>query len=122
MLAALGDGTRFKILFQSFAFGAQATVESIFVPAPKRGTIPSGIQPFCEELRDRVTDLLRADDNYVEAVRIQTVQFPGDKIMDQSAGTLSFVASFNLATREVERTEMLRVGQEIRKEVRIDIR
>ena len=122
MLAALGDGTRFKILSQSFAFGAQATVESIFVPSPKGGTIPSGIQPFCEELRDRRPDLLRVEDKKVEAVRIQTMQFPGDKIPDPSTGTLSFVASFNLATREVERTEMLRVGQEIRKEVRINIR
>ena len=52
MLAALGDGTRFKILSQSFAFGAQATVERIFVPSPKGGTISSDIQPFCEELRD----------------------------------------------------------------------
>ena len=122
MLAALGDGTRFKILSQSFAFGAQATVESIFVPAPKGGIIPSGIQPFCEELRDRRPDLLRIEDKKVEAVRIQTMQFPGDKIPDPSTGILSFVASFNLATREVERTEMLRLGQEIRKEVRIDIR
>ena len=62
------------------------------------------------------------EDKKVEAVRIQTMQFPGDKIPNPSTGTLSFVASFNLATREVERTEMLRLGQEIRKELRIDIR
>ena len=122
MLAALGDGTRFKILSQPFAFGAQANVESIFVPSPKGGTIPSGIQPFCEELRDRRPDLMRVEDKGVEAVRIQTMQFPGEKIPDPSTGVLSFVASFNLAIREVERTEMLRVGQEIRKEVRVDIR
>ena len=122
ILAALGDGTRFKILSQSFTFGAQATVESIFVPSPNGGTIPCDIQPFCEELRDRRPDLLRFGDKKVETVRIQTMQFPGDKIPDPSTGTLSFVASFNLATRAVERTEMLRVGQEIRKEVRINIR
>ena len=95
MLAALGDGTRFKILLQSFAFGAQATVESIFVPSPKGGTIASGIQPFCKELRDRRPDLLRVEDKKVETVRIQTMQFPGDKIPGPSTGTLSFVASFN---------------------------
>ena len=122
MLAALGDGTRFKILSQPFAFGAQANVESIFVPSPKGGTIPSGIKPFCEELRDRRPDLMRAEDKGVEAVKIQTMQFSGEKVADPSTGSLSFGASFNLATREVERTEMLRLGQEIRKEVRIDIR
>lgn len=122
MLAALGDGTRFKILSEPFSFGAQASVESIFVPSPRGGTIPSNIQPFCEELRDRRPDLLRARDAKVEAVRIQTMQFPGDDIPDPDSGILSFVASFNLATREVERTEMLRLGREIRKEVRIDIR
>ncbi len=122
MLAALGDGTRFKILSQPFAFGAQANVESVFVPSPKGGTIPSGTQPFCEELRDRRPDLLRVEDKGVEVVRIQTMQFPGDKIPDPSTGVLSFVASFNLATRKVGRREMLRLGQEIRKEVRVDIR
>ena len=122
ILAALGDGTRFRILSQPFAFGAQANVESIFVPSPKGGTIPSGTQPFCEELRDRRPDLLRVEDKGVEVVRIQTMQFPGDKIPDPSTGTLSFVASFNLATRKVERREMLRLGQEIRREIRVDIR
>ena len=122
MLAALGDGTRFKILSQSFAFGAQATVESIFVPSPRGGTIPSDIQPFCEELRDRRPDLLRVEDKNIETVRIQTMQFPGDKITDPSTGTLLFVASCNPATREVERMEMLRLGQEIRKELIIDVR
>ena len=122
MLAALGDGTRFRILSQPFAFGAQANVESIFVPSPKGGTIPGGTQPFCEELRDRRPDLLRVEDKGVEVVRIQTMQFPGDKIPDPSTGVLSFVASFNLATRKVDRREMLRLGQEIRKEVRVNIR
>ena len=122
MLAALGDGTRFKILSQPFAFGAQASVESIFVPSPKGGTIPSEAQPFCEELRDRRPDLLRKEESGVEAVRIQTMQFPGDQIPDPSSGILSFVASFNLASRKEERREMLRLGQEIRKEVRVDIR
>ena len=123
MLAALGDGTRFRILSQPFAFGAQANVESVFVPSPRGGTIPIGVQPFCEELRDRRPDLLRVEDKGVEVVRIQTMQFPGDKIPDPNTGILSFVASFNLATRKVEeRREMLRLGQEIRKEVRADIR
>ena len=122
MLAALGDGTRFKILSQPFAFGAQASVESIFVPSPRGGTIPSQAQSFCEELRDRRPDLLRKEESGVEAVRIQTMQFPGDQIPDPSSGILSFVASFNLASRKEDRREMLRLGQEIRKEVRIDIR
>ena len=122
MLAALGDGRRFKILSQPFAFGAQAIVESIFVPSPNGGTIPSGTQPICEELRDRRPDLLRVEDKGVEVVKIQTMQFPGETIPDPNSGTLSFVASFNLATRKMERREMLRLGQEIRKEVRVDIR
>jgi biotin carboxylase len=115
MLSALGDGERAKALAQPFAFGHQATVESVFVPTPRGGRLgPVGV---CEELALRRPDLM------AHVVRIQTMAQPGESVPDPRGGTLSFVAAFNLASNAagVSRTEILRVGQNIRKCLRIDI-
>ncbi len=116
MLTALGDGDRAKVLAQPFSFGAQATVESVFVPTPRGGEL--GPEATCETLAIRRPDLMR------DVIRIQTMAQPGETVPDPGSGTLSFVAAFNLATnvRGVSRTEMLRAGQTIRKEVQIEIR
>jgi len=121
MLAALNDSSRFRILSQPFRFGAQASVESVFVPTKRGGTI-GGEVPICEEEAGRRPDLMKNEEKGVEVVRIQTMQQPGDVVPDPSSGTLSFVAAFNLATREGDRSQMLRVGQEIRKAVRVEMR
>ena len=116
MLAALGDGDRARVIAQPFAFGPQATVESVFVPTPRGGTL--GPRPTCEELAVRRPDLM------AHVVRLQTMAQPGETVPDPSSGTLSFVAAFNLATNAagVSRREMLRVGQSLRKELRVEIR
>ena len=115
VLSALGDGDRAKAVAQPFTFGAQATVESVFVPAPRGGRL--GAEATCEELAVRRPDLM------AHVVRLQTMAQPEEIIPDPGSGTLSFVAAFNLATNVsgVSRTEMLRVGQAIRREVRIDM-
>lgn len=115
MLSALGDDERAKALAQPFAFGPQATVESVFVPTPRGGRLgPVGV---CEELALRRPELM------AHVVRIQTMAPPGENVADPGSGTLSFVAAFNLASNAagVSRTELLRVGQNIRKDLRIEI-
>ncbi|TAQ87328.1 hypothetical protein B7494_g4357 [Chlorociboria aeruginascens] len=113
MLCALGDGDRAKVLSQPFTFGAQASCESIFVPTPRGGTLAG--DAICEEIARRRPDLMK------NVVHYQTMAQPGETLPDPSSGTLTFVAAFNLATKE-SRTEMLRIGQTIRQEVRVDIR
>ena len=113
MLCALGDGERAKVLSQPFLFGAQASCESVFIPTQRGGTLAG--DAICEELAKRRPDLIS------NCVHIQTMAQPGESVPDPSSGTLSFVAAFNVASK-TSRTEMLRVGQTIREEVRVDIR
>ena len=122
MLTALGDKMRFKILSRPFPSGAQASVATLLLPAPRGGLISDGASPFCEELRDRRPDLLEKNDSGAEVLRIQTLKFPGETIPDPQTGVLSFLASFNLAARHWARTEMLRRGQAIREEVKFDLK
>ena len=120
MLAAINDGVRFRTLSQPFRNGAQASVESIFVPTECGGTIRGEI-PICEELARRRLDLMKKKTKGVEIINFQTTQQPGNVVTDPSSGALSFVAAFNLATRANDRTEMLRMGQEITKTLRAEI-
>lgn len=113
MLCALGDGERAKVLSQPFSFGAQAWCESVFIPTKRGGTLAGDV--ICEELAKRRPDLMRS------VVHVQTMAQPGESVPDPSSGALSFVAAFNVASK-TSRAEMLRVGQMIREEVRVDIR
>lgn len=112
MLSALGDGVRARVLSQPFLFGAQASCESVFIPTKRGGTLAG--DAICEELARRRPDLMTS------VVHYQTMAQPGEALLDPSSGTLSFVAAFNVASK-VSRTEMLRVGQILREEARIEI-
>lgn len=112
LLFALEDKQRVKQLSRPFAGGAQYWCEMVFIPVEKGGLFDSG--NVCEELFSRRPDLAACVSASFCFLR------KGDKVNDPSTGVNSWVAYFNVFSRD-SRAHLLELADTIRREVRFSI-
>ncbi|KAL1844209.1 hypothetical protein VTJ49DRAFT_3865 [Mycothermus thermophilus] len=137
MLAAVGDKERLRLAARPFAFssspsitthdsshdsglpsrapGAQYWSRLVYVPAPAAGVVRwrSGMSP-CEELKRRRPDLR---ERIVVAVDYCA---PGDRVAMYTDGARTYVAHLLVCSR-VSRRDAIRVGEEVLREIRVDV-
>lgn len=112
LLFALGDKERVRQLSHPFLQGPQYWCEMVFIPVEKGGVYDSG--DVCEELRERRPDLAACVSASFCFLR------KGDLVVDPSSGVNSWVAYFNVFSRE-SREHVLDLAEDIRREVRYSI-
>ncbi|KAL7940697.1 ATP-grasp domain-containing protein [Trichoderma barbatum] len=112
LLFALDDKERVRQLSHPFAQGHQYWCEMVFIPVEKGGVYDSG--DVCAELFARRTDLAANVSGSFCFLR------KGDVVQDPAVGVNSWVAYFNVFSRE-SREHLLGLGDEIRREVRFSI-
>ncbi|GIZ36587.1 hypothetical protein CKM354_000005700 [Cercospora kikuchii] len=113
LLFALEDKQRAVQLSQAFADGPQYWCEMVFIPVEQGGTFDSG--DVCEELFGRRPDLARQICGSFCFLK------QGSKVADPAAtGVNSWVAYFNVFSRH-SRLDVLKIADEVRREVRFTI-
>lgn len=112
LLFALEDKQRVKQLSHAFAQGPQYWCEMVFIPVEKGGVYESG--DVCAELFDRRPDLAACVSGSFCFLR------KGDAVKDPSTGINSWVAYFNVFSRE-SRAHVLELGETVRREVKFAI-
>ncbi|KAL7929915.1 ATP-grasp domain-containing protein [Trichoderma chlorosporum] len=112
LLFALDDKERVRQLSHPFAQGHQYWCEMVFIPVEKGGVYESG--DVCAELFARRPDLAASVSGSFCFLR------KGDAVQDPAGGVNSWVAYFNVFSRE-SREHLLELGEEIRREVKFSI-
>jgi hypothetical protein len=112
LLFALEDKQRVKQLSHAFAQGPQYWCEMVFIPVEKGGVYESG--DLCAELFARRPDLAACVSGSFCFLR------KGDAVKDPSTGINSWVAYFNVFSRE-SRAHVLELGEMVRREVQFVI-
>lgn len=112
LVFALEDKDRAQQLSRPFAQGAQYWCEMVFIPVEKGGVFNSG--NVCEELFSRRPDLASSVSKSFCFLR------QGDQVNDPATGVNSWVAYFNVFSRD-SRAHLLEVAETIRRQVRFSI-
>ncbi|KAL2118657.1 hypothetical protein VTJ04DRAFT_8317 [Mycothermus thermophilus] len=134
MLAAVGDLERLRLAAKPFAFHPSPSLASstttttiprapeaqywsrlVYIPAPAEGIVRwrSGLSP-CEELKRRRPDL---GERIVVAVDYCA---PGDRVTLYTDGARTYVAHLLVCSR-VSRRDAIEVGEEVLREIRVDV-
>ncbi|RDW81832.1 hypothetical protein BP6252_02944 [Coleophoma cylindrospora] len=108
LLFALDDKERVKQLSHAFAQGPQYWCEMVFIPVEHGGVYESG--DVCAELFERRPDLAAAISGSFCFLK------KGDQVADPMSGINSWVAYFNVFSRE-SRQHLLETAETVRREV-----
>jgi biotin carboxylase len=122
MLAAVGDGSRLKMIAQPFqhavpgwSAGSQYWSRLVYVPVPADGIVrlTEGLSP-CEELKRRRPDL-------AEHIVMATDYFgEGDKVSMYTDGARNYAANILMQSRK-SRREAIEMGNEVLRSYKIDV-